>query len=92
MWRKASRNNSRLRKKQVEGLKSLQFSEKQLLSVRDFISKNRLNPGIVDKLKIIGEEENKAGRKKMLYKGYDKTYGFTKRYIVLVMLSKIVLL
>ena len=37
--------------KQVNALKSLEFSDKQLPSIKDFISRKRLNPEIVDKIK-----------------------------------------
>ena len=39
--------------------------------------KKRLNPDIEDRLKK-AEEEKEADKRKMLYKGYSKTYDFTK--------------
>lgn len=55
---------------QVEVLESLQYSEKQLLSIKDFISKRRLNLEIENELKRIEKEEQIANRRKMLYKWY----------------------
>ena len=46
--------------KQVYALKSLECSEKQLPSIKDFASKERLNPEIVDEIERIEEEERKA--------------------------------
>ena len=53
---------------QVKVLESLQYSEKQLLSIKDFISKRRLNLEIENELKRIEKEEQIANRRKMLYK------------------------
>ena len=64
-------------KKQVDALKSLESSDKQLPSIKDFTSKERLNPEIINEIKGI-EEEKKADRSKMLYKGYNKTYALRK--------------
>ena len=64
---------------QVNALKSLESSDKQLPSIKDFISKERLNPEIVDEIeKIEEEEERKADRHKMIYEGSNKTYDFRK--------------
>ena len=52
--------------KQVSALKSLEFSDKQLLSIKDSISKEKLNPEIVDEIERIEEKERKADRKKMV--------------------------
>ena len=61
--------------KQVNALKSLESSVKQLPSTKDFISKERLNPEIVDEIEIIEEEEGrKFDRSKMVYKGSNETY------------------
>ena len=46
-------------KKQVDALKSLKSSDKQLPLIKDFISKERLNPEIVDEIERIEEEERK---------------------------------
>ena len=54
--------------KQVNALKSLEFSDKQLPSIKSFISKERLNPEIVDEIERIEEGERKADRSKMVYK------------------------
>ena len=57
---------------QVDALKSLQFSKKQLLSIIRFISKERLNSEIADELKRIEEEEQKADGSKIVYKRHNK--------------------
>ena len=66
--------------KQVNVLKSLESSDKQLPSIKDFISKERPNPEIVDEIERIEEEEEerKANRSKMVYKGSKETYDFRK--------------
>ena len=63
--------------KQVNALKSLESSDKQLPSIKDFISKERLNPEIANEIEKI-EEERKADRSKMVYNGSNKTYDFRK--------------
>ena len=45
--------------KQVDALKSLESSDKKLPSIKDFISKERLNPEIIDEIGNI-EEERKS--------------------------------
>ena len=65
-------------KKQVDALKSLKSSDKQLPLIKDFISKERLNPEIVDEIERIEEEERKTDRSKMIYKAPNKTYYFRK--------------
>ena len=62
--------------KQVNALKSLESSDKQLPSIKCFISKERLNPEIIDEIERIEEEERKAARSKMVYKGSNETYDF----------------
>ena len=64
--------------KQINALKSLESSGKQLLLIKDFISKERLNPEIVDEIEKIEEEEKKADRSKMVYEGSNKNYDFRK--------------
>ena len=60
--------------KQVNDLKSLELS-----SIKYFISKERLNHEIVDEIeRIEEEEERKADRSKMVYKGSNQTYNFIK--------------
>lgn len=71
--KKTNRSNSRSRKKQDKALKSLELSEKHLPSMKDFISKRRLNLEIVDELKRIGEKEQKGDSR-----GLNKTCDFTK--------------
>ena len=66
------------RKNQVDALKSLESSHEQLPSIKDFISKERLNPEIVDEIERIEEKERKTDRSKMIYKASNETYGFRK--------------
>ena len=47
------------REKQVDALKSLKSSDKQLLSIKDFISIERINPEIIDEIERIKEEKKK---------------------------------
>ena len=65
-------------KKQVDALESLKPFDKQLPSVKDFISKERLNPETVNEIERIEEEERKVSRSKMIYKASNETYGFRK--------------
>ena len=53
------------RQKQVDASKSLESSDKQLPSIKYFISKERLNPEIIDEIERI-EEEKKVDRSKMV--------------------------
>ena len=64
--------------KQINALKSLESSHKQLPSIKGFISKERLNPEIVDEIEEIEEEERKVDGVKMVYEGSNKTYDFKK--------------
>ena len=64
--------------RQVDALKPLESSDKQLSSVKDFISKEKLNPEIINELKRTEEEEKEGDRSKIIYKGYNKTYDFRK--------------
>ena len=76
--------------KQVNALKSLESSDKQLPSIKDFISKERLNPEIVDEIeRIEEEEERKADRSKMVHKGPNKIYGFRKLKTIRVLVMKL---
>ena len=45
---------------QVDVLKSLESSDKQLTSIKDFISKERLNPEIIDKIERIEKEKKSS--------------------------------
>ena len=47
-------------------------------SIKDFISKERLSPGIIYKIERIEKEETKTDRIKWVYKGYNETYDFRK--------------
>ena len=58
-------------KEQVYGLKSLKSSNKQLPSIRDFISKEKLNPGIINELERAEEEEKESDRSKIVYEIYN---------------------
>ena len=52
----------------MNALKSLESSDKQLPSIKDFISKQRLlNPEIANEIEKMEEEERKADRSKMVY-------------------------
>ena len=64
--------------KQVNALKPLESSDKQLPSIKYFISKERLNPEIVDEMEKIEEEERKVDRSNVVYKRSDETYDFRK--------------
>ena len=64
--------------KQVDALQSLKPSDKQLPSIRDFISKERLNCEIVNEIERIEEEEKKVDRSKIVYKASNETYDFRK--------------
>ena len=54
---------------QVDALKSLNFSERQLPPIKDFISKERLNVEIMSELERIEKEEKKLTEIKWLTKG-----------------------
>ena len=62
--------------KQVDALKSLESSDKQLPSIKDFVSKERLSLEIIDEIKRIKEKEKKSND--IAYKRYNKTYDFRK--------------
>ena len=47
-------------------------------SIKDFISKERLNPEIIDEIERFEEEEKKIDKSKMVYKGYNQTDDFRK--------------
>ena len=48
-------------------------------SIKNFISKEKINPDITSELERIEEEEGKkADRSKIFYKGYNKTHDFRK--------------
>ena len=64
--------------KQANALKSLKPSDKQLPSIKHYISKERLNPEIADEIERIKEEERKADRSKMVHKGSTEIYDFRK--------------
>ena len=53
-------------------------SDKQLSSIRDFISKERLNSEIVNEIERIEGEGRKVDRSKMVYKAFNETYDFRK--------------
>ena len=75
LWEKQFKIKER---KKVNTFNSLESSDKQLPSIKDFISKEGLNPEIVDETEKIDEEERKAHRNKMVYEGSNKTYDFRK--------------
>ena len=65
-------------KKQVDVLKSLNSSDKQLPSIRDFMSKEKLNSEIFNEIERTEKEEEKVDRSKMVYKASNETYDFRK--------------
>ena len=73
----------------VDALKSLESSDKQLPSIKDFILKERLNLEIIDEIERIEDEERKAGRSKIVYKGFNETYDFRRFKTVHVFGSEI---
>ena len=77
--------------KQIKALKSLKSSDKQLPSIKDFISKERLNPEIVDEIERIEEEERKAERSKIVYKEYNEICGFRKFKMIRVFGNEIII-
>ena len=72
-FEKQARTTEEQEEKQVVTLKALEPSNKQLPSIKDFISKEKLNPEFMNKLERIEEEEKKADRSEIIYKGYNKT-------------------
>ena len=63
--------------------------------MKDFISKERLNPEIVDEIeRIEEEEERKVGRLKLVYTGSNETMILEnlKQYVFLAMKLEIILL
>ena len=65
-------------KKQVVALESLNVSNKNLPSIKDFIPTENLNPEIINEIKKIEEIEKKVDRNKMVSEGTNKTYDFRK--------------
>ena len=65
-------------KEQFKVLKSLESSNKQLPSIKYFISKERLNLEIICEIERIEKEGKKADRSKIVCKGYNKNYDFGK--------------
>ena len=61
-------------KNQIDALKFLDPSDKQLPSIKDFISKERLNPEIANEIKKIEEEEKKADRSIIAYEGSNNKF------------------
>ena len=65
-------------KKEIDALEYLKTSDKQLPSIKDFISKERLNPEIANETERIEEKEREADRSKMVYKASNEIYNFRK--------------
>ena len=78
LFQKQTKTTEDQGKKQVHALESLKPSDKQLPSIRGFISKERLNSEIVNEIERIGEEEKKVDRSNMVYKASNETYDFRK--------------
>ena len=64
--------------KQVYAVKSLKPSDKQFPSIRDSISKGKLNSEIVNEIERIEEKERKVDRSKMAYKASNEIYDLRK--------------
>ena len=62
--------------KQVVALECLKVPDEKLTSIKDFITTENLNPGIINEIKRIEEIEKKVDRNKKVYKGTNKTYDF----------------
>ena len=79
------------RKKQVEPLKVLK-PDNQQSSIKNFISKNKPNPEIVNELEKIWKSEEKINGNIMFYKGYKKymILQTIKQYKPLEIISKMV--
>ena len=75
--------------KQVSALKSLEYSHKQLASIKDSISKERLNPETANEIEKIEEEERTADRSKMVYKASNEMYDFRKFKTIYVFVMKL---
>ena len=60
----------------------------QLPSIKDFISKENLNPETIDEIERI-EEERQADTSKMVYKGSNETYDFRKFKTIRVFVNEI---
>ena len=80
--------------KQVDVLKSLESSEKQLPAIKDFISKERLNPEFMSELERSEDEEKKLIEVIWYIKDMIKRTIFEtlKEYMLLVMILKLILL
>ena len=63
---------------QVNASQSLESSEKQLPLIKHFISKERLNPEIANKIEKIEEKERNGDRSKMVYEGSNRACAFKK--------------
>ena len=80
-------------KKQVDALKSLKPSDKELTPIKDFIPKEKLNPEIINEIKRIEEDEKKVNRNKMEKQLIKlKILENLKQYVPLVAKLKIMLL
>ena len=82
LWEKLLKDKKKTIKdqgeKQVNALKSLESSDNQLPSIKDFISKERLNPEIIDETEKFEDEKRKADKSKMVYKQSNESYDFRK--------------
>ena len=91
LWGKLLKNKKKAiedqGEKQVDALKSLEFSYQQLLSIKDFISKERLNSEIGNEIERIEKEERKADGS--IYKASNETYDFRKFKTIRVLVMKL---
>ena len=81
----------KIKEKTIDALESLKPSNKQLPSIRDFISKERLNSEIVNEIeRNEEEEEKKVNRSKMVYEGSKETDDFRKLKTIRVFGNEII--
>ena len=82
----------KIKEKTIDALESLKPSNKQLPSIRDFISKERLNSEIVNEIERNEEEEEekKVNRSKMVYEGSKETDDFRKLKTIRVFGNEII--
>ena len=64
--------------KQSQALKTLNLVSEEKVLIKSAIPKNKLNPEILNELKGTEKAREKIDRNRMLYKGYRKTYNFTR--------------
>ena len=90
---KAFEKQTKIIEDHVKVLKSLESSKKQLPSIKDYISKERLHPEIIYEKERIEKEEQKLIEAKCFTKDITKPMisENSKQYLFLVIISKIIL-